>query len=708
MFIHGPHMALQQTTRVIAVALIAGMVFLLVQSWWLLSAAERDFATLRTTTALSLRSALSNALWNLDEPTAHALLEDTVRAKPVSAILVVDESQKVFASIGRDEGKNSFSGWESLLYHLMHPVVDQRVDLTRARPRPEGLASHAVPAGAAGAVFHGHGGGAPGASRLDARDALLVQVIGHVYLTYDARLFIKGIAGRLADQTLGMLFVIVVVAGATSLVMHGFLARHLVAAARAVERIDPEDPAARPLGVPEVHRRNEFGRMVRRLNALLERLAVVQAALRHMATRDALTGLPNRSLILEIIDRALADAPLEEGHVAVMFLDLDMFKHVNDSLGHEAGDEVLQEVARRLGSVLVGVGTAGRLGGDEFVIIVEGRRSIEDLARLARRVIAAVKRPVEVAGTVVHPSTSVGIACHPQDGAGGQDLLRNADTAMYAAKAAGPGQWAFFERAMTENALIRLRTEGSLRAAVDRGEFVLHFQPKVDLGSGRVAGCEALVRWRHGGELVAPGRFIPIAEETGLIYDIGLWVLREACRVQAQWKTQFGPLSMAVNVSARQLSEPSFLDDFMAVLRANRVDLDLLELEITESAIMSQFNVSAQLLREIKALGVRLSVDDFGTGYSSLAYLKNLPIDVLKIDRSFVSDLPGDTSIPRMIIGLSGQLGLRTVAEGIETREQFDWLRDNGCHMVQGYLVSRPLPEEAFLPFCRTWRAEAA
>ncbi|CCG08783.1 putative bifunctional diguanylate cyclase/phosphodiesterase [Pararhodospirillum photometricum] len=667
----GSSLAVQQMVRVVTVSVLAAVIFLLGQFWWLQHDAERSFASLRDATASSMRLGLSTALWNLDDAMGGAIVEDAFHAKPLRSIVVVDTTGRVFVSRMRSEPEPDLTWWERLLDGGLRSVSEHSLPLRQPRSKAD-----------------------PGVE---------TPLIGQALLRYDTSLFVRSISGPLADQTLSLLFIILTVAAATSLVMHVFLVRHIVAVVRAVEQVAPDDPAARPLRVPRVHQRNEFGRMARRFNTLLLRLAEVQQALRRLATRDALTDLPNRSLILEILDQAITDPVRPGAFAAVMLLDLDLFKHINDSLGHEAGDEVLKEVGRRLSLAMELQGAVGRLGGDEFVLVLKSCERIEDLARVARRVIEAVKAPVDLAGTLIHPSTSIGIACHPADGPDAETLLRNADTALYAAKAAGPGQWAFFDRSMTENALTRLHTESSLRKAVENGDFLLHFQPKVDLATGRVSGCEALVRWRLNGDLVAPGRFIPIAEETGLICDIGLWVLREACHCQVRWAETVGALSMAVNVSARQLREPAFLEAFLGVVATTGIDLEHLELEITESDIMSQFEVSAQLLANLKGRGVRLAVDDFGTGYSSLAYLKNLPLDVLKIDRSFVNDLPGETSIPRMIIGLSGHLGLRTVAEGIETPAQFTWLRDNGCHQIQGHWVSPPLEEEAFLTFCRTW-----
>ncbi len=658
-------LALQQAARLLLVSVVASLVFLGVQSAWLSQAATDDYLDLRQRVATSLQSSLAKALWSFDEETAGAIISDIARSNPIRSIQVTDSNGALFTAATAPEKAAQQGGlWETYLGWLLDLHAEQSVPLNFTSP-------------------------------IDPRYQSVV--VGSARITYDDAYFISTVADRLRNQAIGILFIVTVVALSTSVVFHSFVSRPIVRTSHALEDVDPEDPSGRRLPMPPQHRNNEFGRMIERFNGLLLRLAQVQTQLRQVATRDALTDLPNRSLLLEMIDAAIEDGARTQGHCAVMFLDLDMFKHVNDSLGHGIGDQVLKTIGQRLDSVVQGSGTVGRLGGDEFVVLINSYQGSEDLARLARRLIFAVATPVDQGGTVIHPSTSVGIACYPSDGDNGTALLRNADTAMYAAKALGPGQWSFFDRSMTENALIRLRTEASLREAVENQDFILHYQPKLDLTDGRIYGCEALARWMLHGELVPPGRFIPIAEETGLIYDIGLWVLREALSAQKRWIETLGPVTVAVNVSARQLKDDRFLTDFIHIVRAYGVDPTLLEVEVTESSIMSQIDVRAQLLGEIKALGVKLAVDDFGTGYSSLAYLKLLPLDVLKIDRSFINDVPEETSIPRMIIGLAEQLGLTTVAEGIETTEQLEWLKANGADKVQGYLIGRPLPEREFV-----------
>ncbi|HYE51364.1 MAG TPA: EAL domain-containing protein, partial [Azospirillaceae bacterium] len=379
--------------------------------------------------------------------------------------------------------------------------------------------------------------------------------------------------------------------------------------------------------------------------------------------------------------------------VALLFLDLDSFKHINDSLGHGVGDLLLRGVADRLQATVRGDDTVGRLGGDEFLIVAENLPDAAEALRVAERVLQTLSRPFTLEGQQVHAGCSIGIALFPEDGADPETLLRNADVAMYAAKSSGAGTFKFFSQEMTDRAVRRLRTEASLREAVEREDFELFFQPKVEARSRRVVGVEALIRWRMGDQYVPPGEFIGLAEETGLIVPIGDWVLREACRTAAEWGRRFGPVVMAVNVSARQLSDPFFPVRVTEVLQETGLPPHLLTLEITETALMRDLESNCRPLETLRGIGVGVAIDDFGTGYSSLSYLRQLPVTIIKIDRSFVAEIPRDTAIAATVIALAEKLGLQTVAEGVETEEQLRWLAAEGCPLIQGFLISRPLPK---------------
>jgi diguanylate cyclase (GGDEF)-like protein/PAS domain S-box-containing protein len=421
---------------------------------------------------------------------------------------------------------------------------------------------------------------------------------------------------------------------------------------------------------------------------------------RHLAHHDALTGLPNRALLTDRITQAIAMAHRNESLAAVMFLDLDRFKNVNDSLGHSVGDKLLQEVAARLKAQMRASDTVSRLGGDEFVILMPDAADQAAIAVFARKVLDAVGRPYSIDGHELVSTPSLGISVFPGDGQDVETLLRNADAAMYHAKESGRNNYQFFTQDMNARALERLSLERSLRRALERDELRLHYQPQYDLASGRMIGVEALIRWEHPEEgLISPARFMPFAEETGLILPIGAWVLERACWQNRQWQDAGLPaLRMSVNISALQFRQPGFADTVRHALQMSGLDASYLELEVTESVIMHDAQRVTAALAELKRMGLELAIDDFGTGYSSLSYLKRFPIDRLKIDQSFVRDIPSDVedaAIISAIIGLTRNLGLRTIAEGVETSEQLEFLRAQGCDEVQGFLLSRPVPPEA-------------
>ena len=439
-------------------------------------------------------------------------------------------------------------------------------------------------------------------------------------------------------------------------------------------------------------------------DAVERQLRESEQRLRELATHDTLTGLPNRALLHEEL-QAMLDTCAPDASVAVLFLDLDRFKDINDSFGHELGDALLCEVAARLRRALRTERVFARLGGDEFVVAARGS-SRTDAESIAAKLLNALTAPVRVGGQDVIIGASIGISLYPHDAATREQLFQAADTAMYRAKAAGRNRYRFFEPGMTLQTQARMALELSLRPALARGEFELHYQPRVDLRSMRVVALEALIRWNHP-ELgrVAPGEFIGIAEETGLIVEIGRWVLLEACRATQALVAEHGrPVRVSVNVSARQLAQPGFVGEVRAVLEATGLAPHCLELELTESALIEDLEVTASMLGELGALGVKLAVDDFGTGYSGLTYLRRLPIDVLKLDRSFVLQDDGRISafdFVKAFVDMAHALRMSVVAEGVETAEVLDFLRAADCDEVQGYLLARPMPLSALAPHLR-------
>jgi diguanylate cyclase (GGDEF)-like protein len=420
-----------------------------------------------------------------------------------------------------------------------------------------------------------------------------------------------------------------------------------------------------------------------------------EARVEHMARHDALTGLPNRAQLRTRMEEALARARRGE-QFAVLCLDLDRFKAVNDTLGHPVGDELLRAVTLRLRSLVRETDTVVRLGGDEFAIIQATLAQPDAATALARRLIAELAEPYVIEGHQVVVGASVGIALAPRDGSSADLLLKSADLALYRAKADGRGTWRFFEPEMDARMQARRQLELDLRQALAAGEFHLLYQPLINLVSGRITGFEALLRWHHPERgLVAPADFVPLAEETGLILPLGEWVLREACREAVGWPAE---VSVAVNVSAVQFGSPRLVDTVAEALAASGLPGERLEIEVTESIMLQDTAQTMAVLHRLRAFGIRISMDDFGTGYSSLSYLRSFPFDKIKIDQSFVRDLEkrGDArAIVRAISGLGGSLGMRTSAEGVETPEQFEQLRADGCTEGQGYLFGRPVPGKA-------------
>lgn len=449
--------------------------------------------------------------------------------------------------------------------------------------------------------------------------------------------------------------------------------------------------------------------------------------IRSLAYFDSVTGLPNRAFLVEILTQGIATALRHDRELAVLVLDIDHFKRINDTLGHAVGDTVLQEVARRLIQCIRGsdrafrsdesrnfasaeagrMNTVSRLGGDEFVVVLGEVRRAEDSAGVARRIAEVLAAPFTAGGSEIRITASVGISAFPVDGSDSESLLKNADAAMFHAKEQGRDRSQFYTAALNERAVRRFSLETNLRRALERSEFLIYYQPKVDIASGEPSGMEALIRWRRDdGQLIPPMDFIPIAEETGLIVPIGDWVLRTACAQTSVWTAQgLGPLKLSVNLAAVQFRQPGLVARIAEITEQTGLAPELLELELTESMLVEDTAASVATLSELNALGLSVSIDDFGTGYSSLSYLKRFPLDALKIDRSFVRDLATDTddaAIVKATIALAHSLRLRVIAEGVETEAQLSFLRSLGCDEAQGYLYSPPVPAEAF----RTWLIE--
>jgi diguanylate cyclase (GGDEF)-like protein/PAS domain S-box-containing protein len=438
--------------------------------------------------------------------------------------------------------------------------------------------------------------------------------------------------------------------------------------------------------------------------AIVEDITVRKAAearVQYLATHDELTGLPNRTLFGELLQHAIDAAKRHDRRCAVLFIDLDRFKIVNDSLGHEAGDFLLQEVASRLRRCAHDSDVVGRLGGDEFVVLLRQIKGIEAATDMAKAVLHSLHEPITIKNQECRVTGSIGIARYPDDARDAVTLMKHADMAMYHAKEEGKNNFQFFSHDMTPMSVEHLELEVQLAHALQRGEFSLQYQPRADIVTGRILGAEALLRWWNKDlGTVSPAQFIPLAEDTGLIVAIGKWVMRTACEQNVAWQKRGLPsIVISVNLSPRQFKEPALVNDIAEIIATTGMAPELLEFEITESMIMQHVDIAAEKAATIKKLGIKLAIDDFGTGYSSLSQLKRFPIDTLKIDRAFVRDIPqssDDMAITKAVVSLGKALGVRVVAEGVETAAQYQFLRDNGCDEMQGFFVSKPCHPDAF------------
>ncbi len=437
-----------------------------------------------------------------------------------------------------------------------------------------------------------------------------------------------------------------------------------------------------------------------------EEKAKADEQIRHLATHDRLTGLPNRPMFSRLLNFAIENARRYQRQCAVLFIDLDRFKLINDSLGHAAGDTLLIEMAGRLRGAVRTSDVVARLGGDEFMVLLNEIAENKDAATVAQNLLSVAGRPFEINGHECRVSASIGIAMFPDAGTDEQTLMKHADIAMYFAKAEGKNDFRFFSDEIKTQSIEHLKIETNLRRAVERNELCLHYQPKLDVATGQVSGVEALLRWNHPDHgLLPPAQFIPLAEETGLIVPFGRWVLKTACDQNMAWqRAGLAPLSMAVNVSPRQFADENLLRDIDDALTESGMDPRLLQIELTESMIMFNVERAIRIMDAIQSRGVRLAIDDFGTGYSSMSMLKRFPIDTIKIDRTFVRDLPQnveDKAIAQAIINMGKALGMTIVAEGVETIEQDQFLRQHACDEIQGFLFSKPVPPDKITELLR-------
>lgn len=508
---------------------------------------------------------------------------------------------------------------------------------------------------------------------------------------------------RLAENVASIVMAFSVLAVLVAIMISRLATRSLNEMVAAVRRFSIEHS----MGPLPLNRQDEIGLLARTMHDMQQELSQHLNALYenrthldHLARHDTLTGMPNRLMFFDRLEQAIASAQMDRSFLAVLFVDLDRFKQINDTLGHNVGDEVLKTASMIFRSMVRKTDTVGRLGGDEFVILftdVEGDRQV---SLIADKILQKFQHPITVNGNDLYVHASIGIAMYPRDGNNAAELVRHADVAMYQAKHNGRNTLQFYTADLSARAMERMTMENEMRHSLDRGEFILHYQPQIDLASGQLIGVEALVRWQHPRlGLMEPCRFIPLAEETGLIVSLGEFILRRACEQMCRWQThQPRQFRVAVNMADRQLRSKDLLATVGNALKDTGCRPEWLELEVTEGFFMNHQEDSVTPLEQLRAEGVELSIDDFGTGYSSLSYLKTLPINKLKIDRSFVRDIPkdaNDMAISRAIIALARSLDLRVIAEGVETEQQLAFLKAEGCDQVQGFLFSRALNADA-------------
>lgn len=658
-------LAVQQAITALAIAFALGVVMTLVQLTldWRDARQEID-NTLADVVRLVRRSAAETA-FNLDDRAANTIVDGLLTHENIAAASLRDDLGKVLAQRQRPVEEDTRRWIARTLFGDRREIA---ISLEHGDEKP-------VPVGTL---------------------ALTVDTRG-VATTFSRRVLVQLATGAASAILLALALTFAFKHGVTDPL------RRLSAA---VARVNPLRPETMNLAIPEVERRNELGLLARNIVGFLEALREnlrqresAETALRRMATLDALTQLPNRSLLADRLRHAVLRASRTHRQVAVMFIDFDRFKLINDSLGHSAGDEFLRQVSARLNSCLRESDTLGRYGGDEFLMIASDMDDGLAAARIADRMRATLAEPVVVDGRPIYATMSIGIAVFPRDGRDSDSLLRAADTALYSVKASGRNSYCFFSAEMNEAATSRFNIEHGLRRALDGDELELFFQPKVASGDLGLAGVEALLRWRHPERgLIPPLEFIPVAEESGLMQLVGAWVVRNACCFVRRWRDRFGyELTVAVNVSPSQFGTRTLVEVIARETAAQGISPSALQIEITESSMVQRFDETLAILAELRAMGVSIALDDFGTGYSSLSYLRRLPLAVLKIDRTFVMALPDDrydSAVAATIVELAHRIGLKVVAEGVETEGQAEFLRAVGCDEMQGYLFGHPLPED--------------
>lgn len=653
----------KQTNLVVFTALFFAIAIFIVEIALVVVSTKQQLTTTQQELLDSVEQPAANAVWALDDNLARQTLEGAIKVEHVGSAVIELDDGSMFVSVSNNRANNS-----QTFISLSNQLFDDLKEISRPLYRP----------------FYFEG-------------TQKQQLIGTLTIFYDTQELTNTLFSQLRFSFFATLARALLLTLVLTVVFHRFLTQPIARISEAIDKIEPDSPDENLLPMSNAHKDDELGLVTSKFNQILIQFSQTQSKLRKMATRDPLTGLPNRTLLLETIAVTIQRSRVHKRSFALMFIDLDRFKNINDSLGHALGDQFLARIARILERVVGDKGSVSRLGGDEFVILADSVHSPDQAADFVDKLLVQLNVPIQLNEHAIHPAASIGISIYPEDGSSAEDLIRHADIAMYSAKAAGSNQWAFFKQQMTERAAVRLRTEASLHDALKNNEFLLYFQPKLDLQTGKITGCEALIRWQKDGRLISPMSFIPVAEETGIIIPIGRWVIEQSCRVLREWQKKYNyAIPIAMNVASQQFADASLVSDIKQMALRYQIQPELLEIEITETSLMNDIELAINKLEQLKSAGFGIAVDDFGTGYSSLSYLRHLPITIMKIDRCFVSDLPGDSAIASTILMLGKQLNLTIVAEGIENELQLDWLKSNECQIGQGFYFSQPLPQADF------------
>ncbi|PKG78396.1 D-glycero-D-manno-heptose 7-phosphate kinase [Shewanella sp. Actino-trap-3] len=653
----------KQTNLVVFTALFFAIAIFIVEIALVVITTKQQLTAEQQELLNSVEQITTNSVWSLDDKLASQTLEGIIKVDNVGSAVIELDDGSLFVSEA-----NQYAAFPNSYISLSNRLFGDLKEISRPLYRP----------------FY-------------FEDNKQQQLIGTLTIFYDtqkltAKLFNQLQLGLIATLARALLLTLVL-----TVVFHRFLTQPIARISEAIDKIDPDYPDENLLPMSKAHKDDELGLVTSKFNQILLQFSQTQNKLRKMATRDPLTGLPNRTLLLETLNVTIQRSRVHKRNFALLFIDLDRFKNVNDSLGHAIGDQFLARIARILERVVGDRGSVARLGGDEFVILADEIQTPSQAADFVDKLLIQLNTPIQLNEHAIHPAASIGISIYPEDGTTAEDLIRHADIAMYSAKAAGSNQWSFFKQQMTDRAAVRLRTEASLHDALKNNEFLLYFQPKFDLKTNKVVGCEALIRWQKDGRLISPMSFIPVAEETGIIIPIGRWVIEQSCKVIRDWQRKFNyEIPIAVNVASQQFADASLVPDIKQLAIRYQIRPELLEIEITETSLMNDVEQAITKLEQLKSAGFGIAVDDFGTGYSSLSYLRHLPITTMKIDRAFVSDLPQDSAIASTILMLGRQLDLTIVAEGIENIQQLEWLKDNQCEIGQGFYFSQPLPLAEF------------